>query len=58
MTAAQAEAERVTAAAIFTGWIQDAHKAARKRSAVAFREADDLQDLWRWLWATRWRTNG
>lgn len=51
------EAERVVAAAIFTAWLYAAHQAARKRSAIAFREAADIGDLWRWLWATRWRTD-
>lgn len=34
---------------IFSGWIRLAHAGARRRSAVAFREAADMQDLWRSL---------
>lgn len=56
MTEDEAAAEQTVAAAIFTGWIHDAHGAARKRNPVAFREAADLGDLWRWLWANRWGT--
>lgn len=54
MTRAEVDAERTLAAAIFTGWIHDAHSAARRRVGVAFREAADIQDLWRWLHANRW----
>ena len=54
MTREQVAAERVEAAAIFTGWIHDAHAAARRRVGIAFREAADIHDLWRWLHANRW----
>jgi hypothetical protein len=48
------EAERREVAAIFGRWMQVAHGAARRRSGVAFREAADMQDLWRWLHKARW----
>lgn len=54
MTPELAEAEQTVAAAIFVGWIHDAHGAARKRNPVAFREAADLHELWKWLWSNRW----
>jgi hypothetical protein len=56
VTSAEAQAEQQLAAGILTGWIHDAHAAARKRSAVAFREAMDMHELWRWLHAERWGT--
>ena len=30
-------------------WLRLAHAAARKRSAIAFREAEDIRETWAWV---------
>jgi hypothetical protein len=36
---------------ILRGWLHLAHAAARRRSGVAFREAEDIRELWAWACA-------
>jgi hypothetical protein len=41
--------ERHAAYQILAGWIRLEHAGARRREAVSFRAADDMQDLWTWI---------
>jgi hypothetical protein len=50
----EVERERGEVAAILGRWMAVAHKQARRRSGIAFREAADMQELWRWLHRARW----
>lgn len=55
LTVGHADDDRSAAASLFAGWIKLCHARARRRDGAAFREAADIQDLWRWLQANVWR---
>lgn len=56
LTTLQVEVERRDAHALFSRWMVQHHDGARRRRAVDFMAGADLQELWRWLIATRWRS--
>lgn len=57
MTPDEAQAERTTVFGILSDWVRAEHVGARRRNAVSFRSAQDIQDLWAWLHAERWKAD-